>query len=99
MIRHIVTWKLIAQDDAAKVAAVATIAGVLEPLAGLVPGIHSLTVRPNAAYPEANWDVVLVGEYESLDSLQHYMTHPDHLAAVTVVRQHVSERASIDVEL
>ncbi len=99
MIRHIVTWKLTQQDATAKAAAVAALAEALEPLVNVVPGIRSLQVRANAAYFDKNWDVVLVGDYESLEALDAYQVHPEHLAAGAVVRQHVSERASIDIEL
>ncbi|GGL04919.1 hypothetical protein GCM10007382_25980 [Salinibacterium xinjiangense] len=99
MIRHIVTWKLKAQDDAAKAAAVAAIAKVLEPLVDVVPGIRSLDVRQNVAYFEKNWDVLVIGDYESLDALDAYQLHPDHKAAAAVVREHVTERSSIDFEV
>jgi Stress responsive A/B Barrel Domain len=99
MIRHIVTWKLKAQDDADRAAAVAAIAEVLEPLVHVVPGIHSLVVRPNVAYFDKNWDVLVIGDYESLESLGAYQVHPDHVAAAAVVREHVTERSSIDFEV
>lgn len=99
MIRHIVTWKLKAQDAAAKAAAVAAIAEVLEPLVNVVPGIHTLDVRPNVAYFDRNWDVLVIGDYESLETLDAYQVHPDHEAAVAVVREHVTERSSIDFEV
>lgn len=99
MIRHIVTWKLKAQDAAAKAAAVAAIAGVLEPLVAVVPGIHSLHVRPNIAYFDKNWDVLVIGDYESLEALDAYQVHPDHVAAAAVVRAFVTDRSSIDFQL
>lgn len=99
MIRHIVTWKLKQQDAAAKVAAVAAIAEALEPLAGVIPGIQSLVVRPNVAYLDINWDVLVMADYDSLDALSAYLTHPDHVAAVAIVRELVSDRSSIDFEV
>ncbi|MDJ0336357.1 Dabb family protein [Salinibacterium sp. G-O1] len=99
MIRHIVTWKLKAQDDAGKADAVAAIAGALEPLVDVIPGIQSLVVRPNVAYFGSNWDVLVMGDYDSLDALETYMTHPDHVTAAAVVREHASDRAAIDFEL
>jgi hypothetical protein len=98
MIRHIVTWKLKAQDDAQRAVAVAAIAAVLEPLVNVVPGIHRLDVRPNIAYFDKNWDVLVIGDYESLEALDAYQVHPGHVAAASVVGEHVSERSSIDFE-
>lgn len=99
MIRHIVTWKLKAEDEAGKAASYAAIKGVLEPLANVLDGIDSLVVSANSAYFEANWDVVLVGDYRDLAALDAYQVHPEHLAAVTIVREHVAARASIDFEI
>lgn len=99
MIRHIVTWRLKAQDATAKASAVAAIAAVLEPLVSVVPGIHRLDVRPNIAYFDRNWDVLVTGDYESLEALDAYQVHPAHMAAAAVVREHVTERASIDFEV
>ena len=98
MIRHIVLWKLGAEDAAGKAASVEAIAGVLEPLVHL-DGVESLTVRANDAYFEANWDVVLFSEFKSLAALDAYQVHPEHVAAGAVVRAHVTQRASVDYEL
>lgn len=98
MIRHVVMWNMAAQDAAGKAASVEAIAGVLEPLVHL-PGIRSLTVRANGANIDGNWDAVLVADYDSLEALDHYLVHPEHLAAVEVVRQHAAARAAVDYEL
>ena len=98
MIRHIVMWKLGAEDAAGKAASVEAIAGVLEPLVHL-EGISSLTVRANGADIEGNWDAVLVGDYDSLDALDNYLVHPEHVAAVSVVKQHTVARSAVDYEL
>ncbi len=99
MIRHIVVWKLKAEDDAGKAAAVAAIADALEPLANIIDGTRSVRVRANTAYLEANWDVVLEGEYDSLEALDAYQVHPEHQAAAAIVRSHVAQRASVDFEV
>jgi heme-degrading monooxygenase HmoA len=98
MIKHIVTWKLKATDESAKAEAYTAMAGALLPLASSVPSVLSLTVARNAAYPDTNWDVVLVAEYASFDDLEAYQVHPEHKAAGMIVRAHVAERASIDFE-
>ncbi|PRY67015.1 stress responsive alpha/beta barrel protein [Glaciihabitans tibetensis] len=98
MIKHIVTWKLKAADESAKATSHTAVAGALLPLASSVPGVLALTVARNAAYPESNWDIVLVAEYATFDDLEAYQVHPEHQAAAAIVRQHVAERASIDFE-
>ena len=99
MIRHIVTWKLRAEDAEAKDAAVAEITSALEALVARIDGLISLKVHPNIAYEEVNWDVVLVADYATVEDLTAYQVHPDHVAAAAIVRSHVTERASIDFEI
>lgn len=98
MIRHIVMWKLAGDDDAAKTTAFEAIAGALRPLAHL-DGIHSLTVERNGVGIVDNYDAALVGDYESEAALRNYLEHPEHVAAVVIVRQNVTGRAAIDYEL
>lgn len=98
MIRHIVMWKLKAEDAEGKAAAVAAIAEVLEPLANIIDGTISLKVSANTAYLDSNWDAVLEGEYESLEALDAYQVHPEHQAAAAIVRSHAAQRAAVDYE-
>jgi hypothetical protein len=98
MIRHVVTWKLKAEDAEGKAASVAAIAGALEPLVHL-DGIRALKVHANAADIDGNWDAVLVGDYDSVDALKAYVVHPEHVAAVTIVREHTLARSAVDFEV
>ncbi|MDO7880859.1 Dabb family protein [Antiquaquibacter soli] len=99
MIKHIVTWKLSAEDAAGKAESAAVIKSELEGLVGVIDEIVSLEVRANEAYADVNWDVVLIAEYESLAGLDAYQVHPAHQAAAAIVRQHVAARASVDFEV
>ncbi|MFZ4893787.1 Dabb family protein [Plantibacter sp. Mn2098] len=99
-IRHIVSWKLNATDDAARDASFTVLQSELEALAGVMPDdIISLQVGRNIAYPESNWDVVLVGDYPSLEALERYQVHLEHQRVVAIVKQHVSARAAVDFQL
>lgn len=95
MIRHIVMWKLTAEDAAGKASSVAAIAGALEPLIHL-DGISALKVHANELGIDGNWDATLIGDYDSEEALRAYLVHPEHVAAVAVVRQHTSARAALD---
>ena len=98
MIRHVVMWKFGAQDDAGKAAAYEAVRGALEPLAHL-EGIRSLSVIRNTEDVDGNSDAVLIGDYESRDALDAYLVHPEHVAAVAIVRSHTVARAAIDFSL
>jgi hypothetical protein len=99
MIRHIVTWKLKAEDAEGKAAATAAIKDALESLVPVIDELISLEIRPNAAYFDVNWDVVLIADYNSVADLDAYQVHPEHVKAAAVVREHVTQRASVDIEL
>jgi hypothetical protein len=99
MIRHIVAWKLKAQTPEEKAVATAEIAEALEGLQPLIPQIKAIKVSANAAYFDDNFDVVLIADYDSVADLDAYQVHPDHQRAVVVVKERVSARASVDIEI
>jgi phenylalanyl-tRNA synthetase alpha subunit len=98
-IRHIVMWKLAAEDAETRAEHAAEIAERLGSLVGVVEEIQTLTVSTNVAYPEQNADVVLVADYADLDALDRYQEHPAHQEAAAFVRGVVASRASVDVSL
>jgi hypothetical protein len=51
------------------------------------------------AYPESNWHVVLIADYESLEGLEAYQVHPDHVAATHVIKPLVESRSNVDFEV
>lgn len=99
MIRHVVSWKLAATTPAEKDAATATIREALESLPPLISEIRSLQVGRNVAYPDDNWDVVLIADYDSLDGLEAYQVHPEHQRIVSIIKPLTVARANVDFEL
>jgi heme-degrading monooxygenase HmoA len=99
VIRHVVSWRLNDGDEQAKARAYAEIAAALTVLPNSIPGILSFTVARNVAYPVKNFDVILVADFETLDGLEAYQVHPDHLAAAAVVGARVAARACVDFEV
>jgi hypothetical protein len=99
MIRHVVSWRLNGVDAAARAEQAATITATLTALPAVIPQIVSLQVGTNVAYPESNWHVVLIADYESLEALEEYQVHPDHVAATHVIKPLVESRANVDFEV
>jgi len=98
VIRHVVLWKLKAEDEAGKAKAFTEIAEGLESLIHVIPELKSLTVDRNMAYGDVNFDAVLIAKYENLAGLEAYQSHPAHKIVGAMIRERVVERASIDVE-
>ncbi|MEJ1230553.1 MAG: Dabb family protein [Galbitalea sp.] len=65
MIRHVINWKLSAEDQTGKDEAFAAIAAAFAPLPHKIPEIKSLQLGRDLAETPGNWDVVLIIDYES----------------------------------
>jgi hypothetical protein len=96
LLRHVVSWKLAAEDNATKAADAETITTALASLPAVIREIRSLTVGSNVAYPETNWDLVLIADYDDQDGLEAYQVHPDHVAVAQIIRPLVSLKSSVD---
>lgn len=99
MIRHIVTWTLKSDDQEEKAAQTADIAARLSPLVDLVEGFDWLEIHSDMGGIDGNSDVLLVSQFASRDALNAYLDHPEHLAAVEVIREYFAGRAAIDYEV
>ena len=99
MIRHIVMFKLKEFESAAeKQASMQAIKAGLEGLSSKISVLKSIRVDFNCN-PEESWDVILTTEFESLQDLNAYATHPEHVA---VGKQFIgpvkADRACVDYE-
>lgn len=98
-IRHVVTWKLAAEDAAARGAHAAEVARRLNALDGVVPQLLSISAGANIAYPEANWDVTLVADFASVAAIDEYQVHPAHAEVAAYIRSVVASRVAVDFEV
>ena len=99
-IRHIVSWKLSAEDTQTKREDATGIATRLRDFGRNHPElVTNLQVGTNIAYPEKNFDLVLIADFVDLSALEEYQVHPEHQAIVEFVVPRVSARASVDFEL
>lgn len=98
-IRHVVTWKLAAEDAATRADQAAEVARRLNALDGVVPQLRSIWAGANDVYRDTNWDVTLVAEFDSVEGLEQYQVHPAHEEAAEYIRSVVSGRVAVDVEV
>lgn len=99
MIRHIVSWKLSAQDEAGKDIQGAEIAAAFAPLPAVLPGLLSLSVHRNVIVQDSNFDLVLICDFASVDDHDAYQVHPGHVAAVSVIAERTIGRSCVDFEV
>lgn len=95
-IRHIVLWKLAADEADTRALHAEQIAEKLLALKGVVAEIDHIEVGRNVVNPQSNWDVALVSEFADAAALERYQVHPAHQEAAAFVRSVVADRSSVD---
>ncbi|MDV0445008.1 hypothetical protein MmiAt1_05600 [Methanimicrococcus sp. At1] len=99
MIKHIVLWKL---KPAAEGKTAEENAGIikeqLEGLYGKIPEIKSIQVQKNTLEGAGNYDIALIAEFETFETMTAYQKNPLHEEAAIYVKKAVEERAAIDFE-
>ncbi|HEU0207226.1 MAG TPA: Dabb family protein [Pseudolysinimonas sp.] len=98
MIRHIVEFRLAADDPKQRTADARGIHDRLTALLGVVPTVRSITVAQDLGMVGGHWDVVLVSDHDSNADLEAYQVHPAHQEAATWISTVVSDRATVDYE-
>lgn len=99
MVKHIVLFKL--KDDAsaeAKLQAMQAFKAAIEALPATIPVIRKVEVGFNIN-PAETWSVALYSEFDSLDDVKFYATHPDHVAAGRLLAEVRESRACVDYEV
>jgi len=100
IIRHIVMFRFHEEADGrTKAENLAIAKKMLEDLQGVVPTLISSQV--SLAHEEqnpANYDLVLVAEYESMEALEAYRVHPAHQEVGRFMAKVRDLRACIDFE-
>jgi hypothetical protein len=97
-IRHVVTWKLKAAEEAERAEQLAVIKSGLESLPAVIPEILALQVGVNAL-PGDNFDIVLISDFADADALQRYVENADHQTVATYIRSVVGGRSAVDFEV
>lgn len=101
MIRHIVMWKLkLGERPEEKMTTGELIIKSLTGLKAKIPEIIDIKAYMNHQdAPKNNYDIVLDSTFKSMDDLEKYQQHPEHLNVASLIKDKVSERSAIDVEI
>lgn len=99
MVKHIVLFKL--KDDASadeKLAAMNNFKKAIEALPAKISVIRKVEVGLNIN-PDEAWSIALYSEFDSLEDVKFYATHPDHVAAGKLIADVKESRACVDYEM
>ncbi|MBE5883172.1 MAG: Dabb family protein [Lachnospiraceae bacterium] len=98
MVKHIVLWDFVETlSETEKREAGAKMKELLEPIKERVPGAVDIQVIYNEL-TSSNKEVALISTFETVEALQTYQTHPDHVEAGKYVRSVTCNRACMDYE-
>lgn len=100
MIRHVVMFQLTAAADSERAADISQMQERLGSLVGVVPGLRTMSLKPDLGLVEGHWDVVLVSEHDDNEALEGYQAHPAHKEVSAFIQSvTTSERIAVDYEL
>ena len=96
MVKHTVLFKLKEDlDTAVRQSAMETFRQDILALTDIIPVIRHIEVGLNCN-PDEQWDICLYSAFDSMEDLQAYATHPQHLAAARKLKPLLAGRACVD---
>jgi len=96
MINHIVLFKLKDYPAKEKAITVEELKTLLESLKDNIKEVKYLEVGTNYELEAKSYDIALISHFESLEDLDTYRVHPEHLKVVERIKETTSERAAVD---
>lgn len=99
MVKHIVLFKL--KDEASadkKLEVMHAFKQAIEALPAKISVIRKVEVGLNIN-PGETWSIALYSEFDTLDDVKAYATHPDHVAAGALLAEVRESRACVDYEI
>ena len=99
MVKHIVLFKLKDEvPEAEKLVVMNKFKEAIEALPAKISVIRKIEVGLNMNPAEA-WHIALYSEFDTLEDVKFYATHPDHVAAGKIIAEAKDSRACVDYEL
>ena len=99
MINHVVLFKLRKYNsESEKQNVISSIEDALLGLSDKVSELKYIEVGVNYEITSKSYDICLITHFESVDELDAYRVHPDHLKVAELIGQHAVDRAAVDFE-
>ena len=99
MVKHIVLFKLkdeVPETD--KLVVMNKFKEAIEALPAKISVIRKIEVGLNMN-PGESWHIALYSEFDNLDDVKFYATHPDHVAAGKIIAEAKESRPCVDYEI
>lgn len=98
MINHVVLFKLKDYPEAEKAEVITELKNLLEGLKDKIEEVKYLEVGTNYELSTTSYDIVLLSHFESVEELDKYRVHPEHLKVVERIKETTAERAAVDYQ-
>lgn len=99
MVKHIVLFKLKEEIPAEEKMSIANnFKEAIEALPSVIPAIRKVEVGINMN-PGETWHIALYSEFDTLDDVKLYATHPAHVEAGKIIANAKENRACVDYEI
>ena len=100
MIRHVVMWKFKeSAEGKTKIENMEWVREHLYALLPIIPEIKKMEIGFDVNKTEMSMDLMLLTEFDSLDTLKTYAVHPEHVKVSTYVRKVIETRVVLDCEI
>ena len=99
MVKHIVLFKLkdeVPETD--KLVVMNKFKEAIEALPAKISVIRKIEAGLNMN-PGESWHIALYSEFDNLDDVKFYATHPDHVAAGKIIAEAKESRSCVDYEI
>lgn len=93
MIKHIVMWKFKENEEEN----MKLFLEGLNKLKGIIPEIKNMETGININ-PKNDYDAILISEFETMEDLEKYKNHPEHVKASALCKEIRLDRQAIDYE-
>ena len=100
MIRHVVMWKL--KDNAegrSREENIELISKELYALMPIIPEIKKMEIGFDISKTDMSMDMILLTEFDSVEALNTYAVHPEHLKVSGFIRSVIESRVVLDAEI
>jgi hypothetical protein len=99
MINHIVLFKLQTYNsESEKQDVIGSIEDALLGLKDKITELKHIEVGVNYELAAKSYDICLITHFESIQQLDCYRVHPEHIKVAELIGQHAVERAAVDFE-
>ena len=93
MIKHIVMWKFKENEEEN----MKLFLEGLNKLKGIIPEIKNMETGININ-PKNDYDAILISEFETMEDLEKYKNHPEHVKVSALCKEIRLDRQEIDYE-